>query len=285
MSSEPEWPGDGSFEHRLLDSARGDVSPLDGRQAWARFASLFTAPLLDPGADLGEAGPRGRVAAAGRVVTAPRAAWVAAAKWVVLGAISGSGLTAALLVDRHRHPVELTAAHGGPSIGTATVGQERRDVTPRGSEPPDLRVDRSVEGTEEVTRPRRPGTNGARALRHRGDGTRRTRPASGDGFYGEGRLAHEDASTLAAEVARIGDARAALSGGDPDRAVRLVEDYHRAFPAGVLAPDADVVALEAWAAKDDRVETAQRAARFLTRYPDDPHAAWVRALLHSVDGQ
>ena len=58
----------------------------------------------------------------------------------------------------------------------------------------------------------------------------------------------------------------------------MIERYHREFPDGALAPDADVVALEAVAAKRDQGETARRAALFLSRYPGDPHAARVRWL-------
>ena len=87
-----------------------------------------------------------------------------------------------------------------------------------------------------------------------------------------------DASTLAAEVSRIDTARAANATGEYDEAIRLIQRYHRDFPEGALAPDADVVALEALAAKRDRGEIGRRAALFLARYPADPHAARVKWL-------
>jgi TolA-binding protein len=95
-------------------------------------------------------------------------------------------------------------------------------------------------------------------------------------------------STLAAEVARIDAARSANASGAYDEAVRLIERYHRDFPDGALAPDAEVVALEAIAAKRDGPETARRAALFLSRYPDDPQAArvkWLAQHLGSDDPQ
>jgi TolA-binding protein len=85
-------------------------------------------------------------------------------------------------------------------------------------------------------------------------------------------------STLAAEVSRIDTARTANASGDYDEAMRVIERYHRDFPQGALAPDADVVALEAVAAKHDHDEIARRAALFLSRYPGDPHAARVKWL-------
>jgi outer membrane protein assembly factor BamD (BamD/ComL family) len=88
----------------------------------------------------------------------------------------------------------------------------------------------------------------------------------------------EPSSTLAAEVARIDAARSASANGKHDEAIRLIERFHRDFPEGALAPDADVVALEAAAAKHDRAEVERRAARFLSQYPGDPHAARVQGL-------
>jgi TolA-binding protein len=79
-------------------------------------------------------------------------------------------------------------------------------------------------------------------------------------------------------VSRIDAARSANASGAYDEAIWLIARYHRDFPDGALAPDAEVVALEAVAAKRDRPETARRAALFLSRYPDDPHAARVKWL-------
>jgi hypothetical protein len=45
----------------------------------------------------------------------------------------------------------------------------------------------------------------------------------------------------------------------------------------VVAPDADVVALEALLAKKDREAVSEKAAAFLAKYPTDPHAAMVRS--------
>jgi outer membrane protein assembly factor BamD (BamD/ComL family) len=85
-------------------------------------------------------------------------------------------------------------------------------------------------------------------------------------------------STLAAEVAALDAARTAAAAGELDRTLRLLDRYHYEFPAGELAADADVVAIEARAAQGDHAEVARLAARFLARYPNDPHAAEVRRL-------
>ncbi|MBN2196042.1 MAG: outer membrane protein assembly factor BamD [Polyangiaceae bacterium] len=85
-------------------------------------------------------------------------------------------------------------------------------------------------------------------------------------------------STLGAEVARLDEARTASRAGDHGEAIRIVEDYRREFPNGALAPDAEVVALEALAKLGERAEVARRAARFLARYPNDPHAGRAKRL-------
>jgi hypothetical protein len=85
-------------------------------------------------------------------------------------------------------------------------------------------------------------------------------------------------STLAAEVAALDAARAAAAAGRPDETLRLVGQYRYDFPDGELRADAEVVAIRALAGKGERAEAARLAARFLARYPDDPHAAEIRRL-------
>ena len=91
--------------------------------------------------------------------------------------------------------------------------------------------------------------------------------------------------TLAEQVSRIDTARVAITSGDYDEAMRLIARYHDDFPDGALAPDADVVGLDAAAAKDDRAEVARRARSFLARYPNDPHTARVEWLADHPRGR
>ncbi len=84
--------------------------------------------------------------------------------------------------------------------------------------------------------------------------------------------------SLAAEIAAIDEARAALVAGAPDDALARVTRYRRDHPHGVLAPEATVVAIEAYAAKGDHAKTLAEAAAFLARHPHAPQAARVKAL-------
>ncbi len=242
MSSETRSPADTAFERRLLESARGDAQPLDVEQAWARFSGSLGAVLADGG------GAAGRLPTRAAEVGA-RAGRAAAAKWILVGAIAGSSVTAALLMGRRpstdeRPAVERVAPREAAEAPEATGRPE--PVSP------------VLERPAVAETPRAAKHHLARA----------------------GEPAHRAAapSTLAEQVSRIDTARVAIASGDYDEAMRLIARYHDDFPDGALAPDADVVALEAAAAKHDRAEVARRAASFLARYPNDPHAARVEWL-------
>ena len=62
-------------------------------------------------------------------------------------------------------------------------------------------------------------------------------------------------------------------------ALRLADRYRVDFPDGELSPEAEVVAIEALVAEHARQAASARAARFLARYPGDPHAARVKWLV------
>jgi hypothetical protein len=239
MSFETRSPADAAFERRLLESAREDAEPRNVEAAWARLAGGLATVLPDPGG--APAGlPLHVVAAGTRTATA--------AKWMLVGALAGSGVTGALLMSRYPSPA-------GPAA-------------PEQSAPPAAPAGHGAR-PEEPVRPilERPAPTGApRAAKYR--------LAQG----GASARREKTPSTLAAQVSRIDTARVALASGDYDDAMRLIERYHDDFPDGALAPDADVVGLEAAAAKHDWAEVARRARSFRARYPNDPHAARVEWL-------
>jgi len=245
MSSEPGWPDDTMFEQRLLASARADRPRHNVTEAWARFTATLGLVLPAPGSDLG--GPPAHPAAIGA-----RAARRAAVKWLLLGALGGGGLTAGLMIER-RPPAREEPAAQRPEPAAAQAGETAF---------PPARMEE------------RPSSRPA----HR---------AAAHDLAQVGGRAHRtvEPSTLAAEVSRIDIARTASASGDFDGAIRLIERYHDDFPDGALAPDADVVALEAAVGKHDRSEVAQRARSFLARYPNDPHAARVRGLAEHPPGR
>jgi hypothetical protein len=245
---------DQEFERALLASARADGPSTEARgelteRAWARFSARMAAV---GGVGLGER-RAGREALRG-------ASRGAAVRWVLLGAIGGSALTAAL--------VGTWSWKGTPAprpiAGVASPVTEGGAPVPATVKPVEPAAGRSEER-------RSPAAASGHAVR---------RIVRADlGSEGQPAASLVSPSTLAAEVAALDAARAATAGGAFDQALRLIGRYHYDFPLGELAADADVVAIEALDAKNDRAEMARQAARFLERYPDDPHAARIRRLL------
>jgi outer membrane protein assembly factor BamD (BamD/ComL family) len=83
---------------------------------------------------------------------------------------------------------------------------------------------------------------------------------------------------LAAEVAALDAARGALDADAPDDALALLHRYLLGFPKGKLAPEAEVLAIEAYAKKGDRLLLTREATRFLDRYPKAPQRTRVEQL-------
>jgi hypothetical protein len=259
MSLDP----DAKFERALLETARGDAMPGDVPGAWARFADTLGSASLRAaaGGDTpSDRTPRVAVSAGGGGTRA------AALKWLLLGALGGMVPTAALVLARRS---TVTVGLQGAVAGSAAVREGEPSAIPSVSPP----AAAPLAQTSGMTRP--PET--APAGRH---GVATAAAASLCRSSPSRRLeTNLPRSTLAAEVSRVETARTAIALGDYDQAVRLVDGYHRDFPNGALGPDADVIALDAVAARRDQREVARRAALFLARYPNDPHAARVKALV------
>jgi hypothetical protein len=94
-----------------------------------------------------------------------------------------------------------------------------------------------------------------------------------------GAVGSPGADSVDREVALLDNARARESAADPAGALRVLDDYRRAFPAGALVEEAEVLRIEALRARGDASQTAQRASAFLARWPQSVHAPAVRAAL------
>jgi outer membrane biosynthesis protein TonB len=86
-------------------------------------------------------------------------------------------------------------------------------------------------------------------------------------------------STLADEVKALGRAKAALSAGNPQQALRELDAYRAAFPAGKLGQEATVTRIEALVASGDRATAKRLGERFLSHSAKSPYAARVRSLI------
>ena len=82
-----------------------------------------------------------------------------------------------------------------------------------------------------------------------------------------------------AEGALLLEARRKLT-SDPASALGLTVEDARRFPDGALAPERDVLAIEALERLGRRTEAQTRLAAFRARYPQSPHLARLDALVH-----
>jgi hypothetical protein len=273
----PDEAMDAAFERLLLNSARSDgPSGAATREAWLKFASTtgaLAAVIAGAGATQG---------------VLFRAARSASLKWLAIGAIGGSALTATWLGAQRSSP---TAFVPPPSSGVALVPSSelaQRDGTP--TVPATPASTQTPSSSREEAAAREPasqalGLSGsarhprAVAARSQRDGqlARKGAVRSPPGADHE-RAPYGEASLLAAEVAALDAVRAAISAGNAHQALGLVDAYHRDFPEGQLAPDAEALAIEALETQEERTEMARRAAQFLSRYPNDPHAPRIRLL-------
>ncbi|HEY3256991.1 MAG TPA: hypothetical protein VGJ91_23705 [Polyangiaceae bacterium] len=239
-SSDHDSSADQRFERLLLDSAQSDELPNDVDAAWHKFHAALN------GVSLLAAGASGALAAR-------RAQRWLAAKWLIWGVLAGSALSALSL--RHSHqlgassssaPSAATAlpavASGGPAGPSASPAQAAAEPAPLAK--------------------RVPHSSQAHARLSRGELVPSPLPGS----------------TLSAQVALLDAARSALAAGAISDALRLSDKYRTDFANGELAPEAEVVAIEALVEQGQRQLALERAARFLVRYPGDPHTARVKWL-------
>jgi hypothetical protein len=77
-------------------------------------------------------------------------------------------------------------------------------------------------------------------------------------------------SSLAAEMRLLETARAALSGGDARRALTLIQEHEREFPAGSLSEERRASKVFALCELGRRAEAARAAAEFLRTAPASP---------------
>jgi hypothetical protein len=245
--------GSRQFERLLLDSARADELPRDIAGAWARFGASL--------ASVGEFAARGAAAGGGRDAAAynagggVRGARMLAAKWLLVGLCAGSALTV-LGLSRVRGWRQIQPTRALTAANVASVASVASTAPA---------VSASAAPVAVAAAP----DSGARS--------QQSSPVPRFSARSE-RSTAASRSTLGAQVALLDAARAAVAAGAFGEALRATARYQREFPQGELLPDAEVVAIEALAASGARGALGERARRFLARYPDDPHAARVKAL-------
>jgi hypothetical protein len=236
---------------RLLESARlDDLTPRATDEAWARFSGAFAAAASAASApSVGDSAGRSGGAQRGG------AAGTSAMRWLAIGAVAGSAATATWMSSKPESEVNSPAvtqsaasltAVSQPASALIAGAASSKYATPQ---TPHQAPSHAPVATASAVR----STHGTRVR-----------------------------STLAAEVARLDAARTALEIGAFDEALRLVTQFHRDFPNGELATEADVLRIEALSARNDQVGARREAARFLERHGNDPHADRVRQIANGA---
>jgi len=274
------------FERSLVDSAQTDSSPKNVQLVWASFSSALTGAVnhLEPVSGLHrvETGQKAENPQRTELAHAARSSFGKAPVWVLVGAVGGSALTAALLLSTG-HSVE-SFSHRQLSLPEASVPISIQPIHPMASNPDPTSTSMSGSGTSLSAASRQvPVPVAAAKLRERAarpdlhsDWRQAGVPAGSAETQARVAASERVESTLAAEVDQLDAARTAYRAGAYQEAISLVEIYHRRFPRGVLAPDAEVVAIQSLCEQKNRLGAAKRATRFLEMYPKDPHAGLVR---------
>jgi hypothetical protein len=269
VSLEPS-DADGDFERSLLEAARREEppSPAETERAWRRFATSGS-----------------QVAAS--VVGGAARAWPSSSSlgWLATGLLAGSMATAALMAGRDAVPEPVATTGEQASAAAALSGEQgprhaHQPLPAPVAPPPALPATVPAEGESP------PAPFGARRVANRArfpasESTAEAasaprapkRGATPDRAAPKQRGSRGAAAAgLEAEVRALDDIQRAVSDGHALEALDAVDAFHREFPRAQLAADAEGLAIEALLARGDTDAAAERAARFLERYPSDPHA-------------
>lgn len=86
-------------------------------------------------------------------------------------------------------------------------------------------------------------------------------------------------ASVAEEMALVDRIRSAAAAGNDGEALRLLDEHHARFPAGMLVEEAEVMRIESHARLSRPDTAAQLARRFLEAHPASPYAPRVRTTL------
>jgi TolA-binding protein len=196
-------------------------------------------------------------AASGAVPAAKASVLLLAGKWLAVGAGAGLLVTGSLVGPLH-HLMEPASADSRDSTahvpvvpGRASPASEAQVTGPNGEQAATPVVD--APGEAPPAKPANPS---------KAPDAQRARPAP-----------------LAAEVAAIDLAARAVAERDPARGLVALDAYEKAFPGGVLRPEATVLRVQALVQQGDRPRAVAIARVFLAQHPHSPHADRLRSLV------
>ncbi len=283
--SEPRRLLDGEadeVEQVLLGSASGDAPSRESAQRMLLALGIGGAAAAST-ATAATAGAAGKIAGKGALAAAAAkagaasagaagaATWPVVAKWVGIAAVAGAGTWGVAETVSEPEAIERPAV-------TAMAPVARQVATALEQAAP------SVEAAE----PGRVADDGAEGVAEEeaadevegGEGAAEAVSAPTAGAVAPTVMPSADAEPgLADEVQALDRAREAMQADDPDEALRAVDAYQRDFGSGALAPEAEVLRIEALVRQGQMARARALGQQFLARHPSSPHARRVQSLL------
>jgi len=270
-----------SLTAAMLDSARDDDPPASARQRalvafGAGTGAILTAGIAEGGASV-VAGAAGTSAASGGSIAAAKVAtWMVVAKWAGGGAAVAVFTAAAVASVPPRWsqaPIEHPAVVF-PVSAPSPVAEVARPVTAPAiaASPTATTVDvPSFQAPEMASRGQQVAPSRA---------ARQAAPAPQEPATGP--AAHPPEESLLGEVGWLDRASNSIRSGDVEKGLQMLDEYKVRFPSAVLAPESQVLRIEALVRKGDRAGATRLGEAFLARTPQSALAARVRSLLTST---
>lgn len=252
----------------LFERARHDAfSPEQAERLWQSLASA--GPSGDGGAEGTSGAPSGGRWASGALAK--------------MGAtlVVGGGLVAAVLLTRAPGPRTPVLATGGPATIAQGLDAPRAETVPPVVSWEDLPRVReaplaAARRRSEASAPSQPASPESATLQ---PPAVEPEPAAAAGtFESETSAASPAPAAAPTEGALLLRARRALA-LDPASALALTEEDATRYPAGALAPEREVLAIEALSGLGRASDARARFAAFRARYPQSPHLARLASLV------
>jgi hypothetical protein len=200
-----------------------------------------------------------------------------AAKWLVLGTLGGLALAAGATFASEL----ATSADESPSASAARGEAAATSVRQRPNAPQNTTALHSARAAAAVPRtegskdpivalavPSRPASVGKPSAQTATSAGRAT-PAS---------ASLPALQSLSREVAMIDGARRSLASADAAGALRQLDEYSAVMRTGTLDREAQLLRIDALTQSGQHAPALSLAERYLASYPNDPHAARLRAL-------
>jgi len=266
---------------RLLESSEsgaarqllraGVAEPVPRRARHATAAALGISATVAGAAGTATAAAAGALPASG---LASQSLALLGAKWVAVGALGGIALGGGASVVENlvsKREVVVTSAALSTTSALAPARPSAPPVRPIAAEKEPPRPE-ARDVTKLALEPAAPGA--VRRSKEAALDAARERPPSAPAS-----AALPPAQSLSREIAMIDGARRALASGDSRAALRKLDDYAAVVRTGTLDREADVLRIDALTQSGQSGAAAVLARRYLASYPNDPHAARLRALV------